>query len=747
MFANKSKMIRKKAIAFLAFPFQFIKFAWLAVFLLSLSSFSALSQGCWTQVANMPQARYNAVSFTIGELAYVLTGQSSGGTWRDEFFEYNPNTNTWTQLSDFPGTPRTGAAGFSINGKGYIGTGRDDNGNTNDFWEYDPLTNLWTQKANYPPGNYEAATGFSIGDKGYIGLGLSWSTAQRTFYEYDPLTDTWTQKADFPVATGRHTAVGFSIDDKGYVGTGYHSGFTRNNDFWEYDPATNTWLQLANVPGPARAGAVGFSAAGKGYVGTGNQYSDFYSYEVSSNTWTQITSYGPGNRDDAACFVLNDIPYVGGGFYLSIKSDWWKLDSPAIQVETPITGCDSVIFNSVVYNASETIETVVPGAALNGCDSIYIQDIVISNSISVELPVLAECDSVLFAGVYYQEDTTLYQYLSSQLSGCDSTVSVNLNVLHSATGTDTQTACNSFTWLDGITYTERDSTATFNLEGAAANGCDSLLTLDLTILGPVSAIDTQVACNSYTWLDGITYTANDSTATYTLEGAAANGCDSLLTLNLTLLGPVAGIDTQVACNSYTWLDGITYTANDSTATYTLEGAAANGCDSLLTLNLTINAVSDLSISLDSLGLFANNANASAFQWLDCDTGLSSIPGETSSHFSPTSDGNYAVQLTENGCTTISDCVSFILTGIVENTFREDITVFPNPSSGHFTLQFERAQENLILQLYSLTGKFIESKSFPQAALIEFSIDQEPGIYLLEIYNGDGDKAVIRLIKS
>ena len=46
--------------------------------------------------------------------------------------------------------PRYGAVGFSIGSKGFIGTGVDFFGNYyNDFWEYNPATNTWTQKANF----------------------------------------------------------------------------------------------------------------------------------------------------------------------------------------------------------------------------------------------------------------------------------------------------------------------------------------------------------------------------------------------------------------------------------------------------------------------------------------------------------------------------------------------------------------------------------------------------------------------
>jgi hypothetical protein len=58
-----------------------------------------------------------------------------------------------------------------------------------------------------------------------------------------------------------------------------------------------------------------------------------------------------------------------------------------------------------------------------------------------------------------------------------------------------------------------------------------------------------------------------------------------------------GTDVQIACNSYAWIDGYIYTESNNTATYNIVGGAANGCDSLVTLNLTINNISDVSTSL------------------------------------------------------------------------------------------------------------------------------------------------------
>jgi N-acetylneuraminic acid mutarotase len=109
--------------------------------------------------------------------------------------------------------------GFSIDGKGYIGTGEDLNNVFNDFWEYDPSTDAWTEKANVGGTARWAAVGFSIGSKGYIGTG---SGTHEDFWEYDPGIDTWTQKANFG-GGGRYSATGFSIGSKGYMGTGVNN--------------------------------------------------------------------------------------------------------------------------------------------------------------------------------------------------------------------------------------------------------------------------------------------------------------------------------------------------------------------------------------------------------------------------------------------------------------------------------------------------------------------------------------------
>lgn len=98
-----------------------------------------------------------------------------------------------------------------------------------------------------------------------------------------------------------------------------------------------------------------------------------------------------------------------------------------------------------------------------------------------------------------------------------------------------------------------------------------------------TSIDTQISCGPFTWIDGIIYSSDNNTATYVIDNA--QGCDSTITLNLTISQPSSSSQTQSATDSYTWpVNGQTYTES---GVYTDVIPNAAGCDSTITLNLTL----------------------------------------------------------------------------------------------------------------------------------------------------------------
>lgn len=335
--------------------------------------------------------------------------------------------------------------------------------------------------------------------------------------------------------------------------------------------------------------------------------------------------------------------------------------------------------------------------------------------------------------------TTSGTYLDTVLTalGCDSVLTIELAILNSTASIESHMACDSFIWIDGNTYTESNNAATIVLTNAA--GCDSLITLDLTILNSTASIGSHIACDSFTWIDGNTYTASNSTATVLFTNAV--GCDSLVTLDLTILNATSGIDVQTACDSFTWIDGNTYTASNSSATYLLTNAA--GCDSTVTLDLNIIAI-DTTVTVDGVTLTANAENAQ-YQWLDCDNALAPIEGASGQSFTPSENGSYAVEITADGCTSISACQLVLSTGVLENTFGV-LRVHPNPTTGHVQVALGEVYGQVDAVVRDARGCIVMERSATRTSMLQFEIAGDAGLYLLELRAGSSHAAV-RLMKE
>jgi len=197
--------------------------------------------------------------------------------------------------------------------------------------------------------------------------------------------------------------------------------------------------------------------------------------------------------------------------------------------------------------------------------------------------------------------------------------------------------------------------------GGSINVCN--LPLDITISDVSNITDTQVACDTYTWIDGNTYTTSNNTATWTLTNAA--GCDSIITLDLTInTSPtISSGGDQTICDgdtvtlsgsggtSYTWdngiTDGVPFTVS-ATTTYTVTGTDANGCTNtdyatiIVNPNPSVDAGNDQTIC-EGTPITLSGAGATSYTW---DNGVTD-----GVQFNPTVTTTYTVIGTDaNGCT-------------------------------------------------------------------------------------------------
>ena len=398
-----------------------------------------------------------------------------------------------------------------------------------------------------------------------------------------------------------------------------------------------------------------------------------------------------------------------------------------------ITECSSYTWsaNNETYTESGAYTELFTD--VSGCDSLVTLDLTISGP-TEGIDVQSACESFTWIdGNTYTENNSTATFVLSDSNGCDSTVTLDLTINAATSGVDTQIACGDFEWIDGNIYTEANNTATFTL--VSATGCDSVVTLDLTITSLIETTDVQEACGQYTWIDGNTYTENTS-ATFMLT--SSNGCDSLVTLDLTIVSVLQTTDIQEACGQFTWIDGNTYTENNNTASQTLQ--SVEGCDSIVTLDLTITPLPSNVVSVTGETITAD-AFASAYQWYDCATGLP-IAGATSQSYTATESGSYQVLIDVNGCVNESICetVEVSTSDLIENFVDFNFSVFPNPSNGIFTIALVGMNKTQVeLSVMDVSGKIVYAQLFSSNSSkmnIPMNISNtEEGVYFVRISAG------------
>lgn len=203
-------------------------------------------------------------SFSINNEAYVVINDPV--TFDMQLWEYNPNTDVWiqkngTSYANF-GLYGFDPAAISLNGKGYVLTTSDQD----NFRAYDPISDSWEILADYPVPTEGNQMGFSIGEIAYFvhGTILGSGNDTRDLWQYNPISNQWVQLADIPPAGLAYAnTVSFTINDIAYVGMD-----PELNLFYRYKPSTNEWERIESC-GYSGSNGFGFSIGEFGYVGTG----------------------------------------------------------------------------------------------------------------------------------------------------------------------------------------------------------------------------------------------------------------------------------------------------------------------------------------------------------------------------------------------------------------------------------------------------------------------------------------------
>ncbi len=294
------------------------------------------------------------------------------------------------------------------------------------------------------------------------------------------------------------------------------------------------------------------------------------------------------------------------------------------------------------------------------------------------------------------------------------------------------------------------NSADYDVQLIATNsiGADTLL-----IPNYIHVLSSSIINSSASICSGDTFSFNNNPLTiagnYSDTLSNVLGCDSIINLQLNVLSSSSNSQTIKICDGDSlFLEGAFQTTE---GTYFDTLINAQGCDSLLTTTLGIDYVND-SVIVNGDSLTAELTGAT-YQWYNCDSSIN-ISGATQQTFIATTDGNYAVWITNGeGCTKLSDCIYVDVLGINnELSINNQIKIYPNPASSELTIISSQQSINTIA-VFDLMGKAVAGYGFEVSGSLNLKSkiinlkSFSPGVYFIKLQLHDGSWEVRRFVKQ
>ena len=251
----------------------------------------------------------------------------------------------------------------------------------------------------------------------------------------------------------------------------------------------------------------------------------------------------------------------------------------------------------------------------------------------------------------------------------------------------------------------------------------------------------EVVCDSFVAPSGAVYFAsqifND-----TIPNTA--GCDSIITIDLTILNTSSSSITEAVCDSFVSPSGVVY-FDSQIFNDTIPNTA--GCDSVITIDLTVGTLAaiDTTVNVQAMPLIQSNDTNSTYQWIDCDNNNTTISGATNQAYTATANGNYAVQITKDGCVDTSACVTVSGVGVSEIYNQLNISVYPNPTEAVVSLDLGIIN-NAIIKITDINGKVLKQiLSNNQIESFDFEV-YPTGLYFINV-TADSKTSTLKVMKQ
>jgi len=292
-----------------------------------------------------------------------------------------------------------------------------------------------------------------------------------------------------------------------------------------------------------------------------------------------IFIYGNWISEDGTYFDYLPSQYSGCDSIVERINVYFEPAIPLAISYVTICEEDNYFFNEQWYKVpGEYLDTLV---SQSGCDSIIALDLSLHLRQSVQVErQLCEGDSLLFGNQMIFRPGS-YTSTDTDINGCDSLTALTVVKLIAEETFLSESLC------DNESYNYRGeliaSPGLYQYNFMALSGCDSIVTLELELAETYAVQQNITICEGGIQLYGNDTLRNSGDYLYTFE--AMNGCDSVVSLTLEVLPETSYEYRDTICLGETYAFGEVNISLPGIYVDTLKNT--NGCDSLVILDLVV----------------------------------------------------------------------------------------------------------------------------------------------------------------
>lgn len=280
------------------------------------------------ECAPIPDARSAAAAVGIGDKLYVFGGRDGSQIANSDLWQYDTQTNSWTNLGATPISSRVNAVCISMEDNIYLGLGFSGNVHADtaylqDWWRYNTTDGSWKRMADYPSRSTNRCVSMQVGDCIYVYYGGHYGFT-RDIWCYDTHADRWTYIPDSQYrALSGLGMIGAGTNGYYYLGGGFGNNGRNYDQWWQIDPISDTWIKRRSIPGGGRELAAAaiqgeniWVVGGQYFAGTlsgWRTYTDILRYNSNTDSWDRCAQLPTDKTISPIAVVINDKLYTGLG--------------------------------------------------------------------------------------------------------------------------------------------------------------------------------------------------------------------------------------------------------------------------------------------------------------------------------------------------------------------------------------------------------------------------------------------------